>query len=455
MNLSAAPATATPSMVNWIDDRPLSVESTIKVLPLHHMTMKSSALVMDVVRCFEENQIVPGIILMDGDRLVGMLSRRRFLERMSRPYSIELFLKRPINVLYSFTKIPLTTVPVGTLITQAARHAIKRSSVLLYEPVIVRLEEERPTYALVDFPQLLLAHARIQQLTSRLLDESNHAQRVQTEKMVSLGRMVSGVAHEIKNPVNSVHGNVEFLENYFNNLITLVQSYQDALGDRPPQILNLEEDLELEFILEDAPKIIKSIQLGSGRLTQIVTSLRNFSRIDDRCKQQVDIHDCIDGTLLILENQTKHEIQIIKDYEKLPNVACYSGQLSQVFMNLLSNAIDALLEKKAQHSSDDWQPTITVITRKVLDQVTDDEEVAQVSIKILDNGLGIPVEHQQKIFEDYFTTKPVGKGTGLGLAISYQVVVEKHGGALKLRSQVGEWTEFEVLLPLMEAQGED
>lgn len=435
------------TMTRPTDNQKLSLESTLKDLPMHHMTMNVSDLVVDVVRCFEENKVVPGIILMDGDRLAGMLSRRRFLERMSRPYSIELFLKRPITVIYSFTQIHLDVFTEDLLIVKAARQALKRSPELLYEPIIVQKSNlhHAPAYALIDVHQLLQAQSQIHKLTSRLLDESNYAQRVQTEKMVSLGRMVSGVAHEIKNPVNSVYGNVEFLGNYFNNLIKLVETYQNFLGDKPDELVELEEDLDLEFILEDAPKIIQSIQLGSERLTQIVTSLRNFSRVDDRRKQLIDIHDCINGTLLILENQTKYGIEVIRDYERIPDMACYSGQLSQVFMNLLANAIDVLRDKKEQLQDETWQPTITVRTQ----QLESPQGDRFVSIKIIDNGLGIPPENQQKIFDNYFTTKPVGKGTGLGLAISYQIVVEKHEGELKLRSQVGEWTEFEVVLPLV------
>ncbi|NEO87612.1 MAG: ATP-binding protein [Spirulina sp. SIO3F2] len=440
--LSLSPS---PSMTSQIDNKKLSPKSTLKDLPMHHVTMNVSDLVIDVVRCFEENKIVPGIILMDGDRLAGMLSRRRFLERMSRPYSIELFLKRPITVIYSFTKIHVDVFAEDLLIVKAARRSLKRPPELLYEPIVVQQVKGTSTYALIDVHELLQAQSRIHKLTSRLLDESNYAQRVQTEKMVSLGHMVSGVAHEIKNPVNSVYGNVDFLENYFNNLIELVNGYQAFIGNKPDKLLELEEELDLEFILEDAPKIIKSIQIGSERLTQIVTSLRNFSRVDDRSKQLINIHDCINGTLLILENRTKYDIEVIRDYEKLPDIACYSGQLSQVFMNLLANAIDVLLEKKAQLQDETWQPTITIKTQ----QIEDHQGERLISIKIIDNGLGIPPENQQKIFDNYFTTKPVGKGTGLGLAISYQIVAEKHEGELKLRSQVGKWTEFEVLLPLL------
>lgn len=417
---------------------------------MYHMAIDISTLAVDAVRCFEQNPALPGIVLLRDREFAGMISRRRFLEHMSRPYSIDLFLKRPILALYKFTQTHVDVFPQDALIVKAAGKSLKRSPELLYEPIVVECQAEsgETQFALIDIHQLLLAQSRIHKLTSKLLDESNYAQRVQTEKMVSLGRMVSGVAHEIKNPVNSVNGNVEFLTNYFDSLIELIKVYQAELGAKSERIAEIEEDLDLEFILEDTPQILKSVRLSSERLIEIVTSLRNFARVDDRSKQFINIHECIDGTLLILDNQIRHDVEVVRDYEELPDIACYSGQLSQVFMNLLSNAVDVLFEKREKLSNDpnaNWHPKITVQTRRI----EREEGQPWVSIKIIDNGLGIPPENQQKIFDNYFTTKPVGKGTGLGLAISYQIVVEKHQGELRLKSQVGEWTEFEVLIPFI------
>lgn len=425
-----------------IETKTLALDSTLGDLSLYQVEVAAHQLVMDVAKLFDQNPLFPGVVLRADSEFVGMISRRRFLERMSRPYALELFLKRPVRSLYEFTQVPGDIFNETTLIVEAARRSLERSPELLYEPILVHAEE-RGTYYLVDVHQLLLAQSRIHQLTSKLLDQTSYAERMQTEKMVSLGRMVAGVAHEIKNPVNSINGNVEFLTDYYTNLLELITYFEEEVKNPSQKIKDLKDEIDLEFILEDAPKILKSIQLGSERLVHIVTSLRNFSRIDDQKKQLINVHECVDGTLLILENKTKHDIVIQKDYDNLPEIACYSGQLSQVFMNLLANAIDALMEKKEQNPDLDWQPEIKIVSR-YLEQY---QAGQGISIKIIDNGPGIPLENQQKIFNDFFTTKPVGKGTGLGLAISYQVVVEKHQGELKLVSTVGEGTAFEVLLP--------
>jgi signal transduction histidine kinase len=431
------------SPLAWMNDRPLALDTTLQALSRHTAQIEADQLVIDVARVFEQNPLSPGVILLESGQLFGMISRRRFLERMSRPYALELFLKRPVRSLHHFTKGKLEIFPETTLIVEAARCSLERSPEFLYEPILVYSEDHQIHY-LVDVHQLLLAQSRIHQLTSQLLDETSYAERMQTEKMVSLGRMVAGVAHEIKNPVNSVHGNIQFLADYYNHLIELIQTLETKIPAADhDELAEIKDEIEYDFIIEDTPKIIKSIQLSSERLIQIVTSLRNFSRIDDQKQQLINLHDCLEGTLLILENQLKNSITVEKDYEYLPEVACYSGQISQVFMNLLANAIDTLMERKAQTNDPDWIPKIRIETR-YLEQYQTGQGV---SIKIIDNGLGIPPKNQQKIFDNFFTTKPVGKGKGLGLAISYQIVVKKHQGELKLRSQVNEGTEFEVLLP--------
>ncbi|MEA5472604.1 sensor histidine kinase, partial [Spirulina sp. 06S082] len=307
---------------------------------------------------------------------------------MSRPYALELFLQRSIKSLYEFIKVPCEIFSRETLIVEAARQSLERPPELLYEPIVVKFNER--DYRLLDVHHLLLAQAKIHHLTSRLLDESYYHQQIQTEKMVSLGQMVAGVAHEIRNPVNSVNGNITFLADYYNSLVELILKYQSEIEKKSNNIQAFEEEIDLEFILEDAPKIIKSMKIGSERLIQIVTSLRNFSRMDDRDRQLIDLHECIDGTLLILESRLKHDIKVVRNYDKLPEIACYSGQLSQVFMNLIANAIDVLMEKKEQEEKQDWQPQIKIVTKFV-------EEYGDrggISVKIIDNGLGIPLEIQ-------------------------------------------------------------
>ncbi|NEO25844.1 MAG: ATP-binding protein [Kamptonema sp. SIO4C4] len=431
------------SPFDFFEKKQLTPESQLNELELFDFQVEDSTIVVEVAQVLDKNPILPGVILVHNQEFTGMISRRRFLERMSRPYALELFLKRPVKSLYDFTKANLEVFPEEMTIVEATRWVLKRPPEFLYEPIIIQLQSG--AYRIADIHHLFLAQSHIHQVTSQLLDESTYAQRVQTEKMVSLGRMVAGVAHEIRNPVNSVNGNVDFLTDYYENLIELLEVYQEEMGEKPPRIKDLEDELDFEFILEDCPKVLKSVKFGAERLIQIVTSLRNFSRMDDREKQSIDLHECIDGTLLILENRLKHGIKVVKDYHDLPPCNCYSGQLSQVFMNLIANAIDTLTERQEQEKPTDWQPTITITTNLL-------QQEQKISIKIADNGLGIPQEIQEKIFENFFTTKPVGKGTGLGLAISYQVVTEKHDGELKMKSDVGDWTEFEILLPWEESE---
>ncbi|MGD2184150.1 ATP-binding protein [Lusitaniella coriacea] len=429
-------------------DRPwsptyLNLQSTIQDLFLYDFQVEIDRLGEEVAKQFQSNPTIPGVILSKNGQLKGMLSRRRFWEHMSRPYSLDLFYKRPLASLYVFTKTDILILKGETPIFEAARQALQRSPQLLYDPIIVELNSG--AYRLIDIHQLLIAQSKIHELTHQLLEEKTYANRVQTEKMASLGRMMAGVAHEIRNPVNSVNGNLSFLGDYYKKLIELLLIYEEEIGQKPDRIVEFEEEIELDFILEDTPSILQSLQVSAESLIQIVASLRNFSRMDSRKQQIVDIRECIDSTLLILKNRIKNSVETIKNYQEIPPIHCYSGQLSQVLMNLLANAIDTLMERKEKEKN--FKPQIEIST-----QVIENYNGARgISIKILDNGMGIPPEIQERIFEDFFTTKPIGKGTGLGLAISYQIVTQKHNGQLNLRSEVGVGTEFEIVLPMENA----
>jgi signal transduction histidine kinase len=272
-------------------------------------------------------------------------------------------------------------------------------------------------------------------------------QLIQTEKMSSLGQMVAGVAHEINNPVNFIHGNLVYLRQYTEDLLELIELYKKDESKTSVEILHKIEDIELDFIKKDLNKLLNSMQVGSNRIREIVQSLRTFSRLDESELKLVDIHSGIDSTLMLLKNRLKKtsehpEIQLIKTYENLPLVYCYPSQINQVFMNILNNAIDALSDHPDGNlPTKTHSPYLIKINTKV-------KKNNWVAIHISDNGSGISEAIQTKIFDPFFTTKPVGKGTGLGLAISYQIIVKKHGGKLECHSQPGKGTEFIIEIPV-------
>ena len=260
---------------------------------------------------------------------------------------------------------------------------------------------------------------------------------VQSEKMSSLGQMVAGIAHEINNPVNFISANLPHTTKYTKDLLDLVSLYKQTFPEVTPEIADFSESIELEFIEEDLPHMLNSMKIGTERIRSIVLSLRNFSRLDESDKKMADIHEGMENTLLLLSNRIKNGVYIVKKYGKVPSVECYPSQLNQVFMNLLSNAIDALNE------IDRLDKIITISTGVVREN---GDKVLKVAIA--DNGPGIPDSIQDQIFNPFFTTKPVGKGTGLGLAISYKIVVDGHGGSIKISQPPGGGTEFLIKIPI-------
>jgi two-component system, NtrC family, sensor kinase len=281
---------------------------------------------------------------------------------------------------------------------------------------------------------------------------------IQEEKMASLGQLVAGVAHEINNPVNFIQGNLSPVQQYVEDLLELVNCYETYSPSTAPQITELMEEIDLEFIKRDLPNLVRSMRVGTSRISEIVQALRIFSRLDEAERKAVNIHDGLDSTLMILGNRlkgnsTRINIEVIKAYGDLPNFNCYAGRLNQVFMNLLANAIDAIDESFVKVSN---RPEVSnspdVSNRKVPQiqiQTTIDTASQTVTISIRDNANGIPPEVQNRIFDQFFTTKAVGKGTGLGLAISQEIIFQKHGGKLTCQSIVGEGTEFKILLPII------
>ncbi|MDZ8082117.1 MAG: ATP-binding protein [Nostoc sp. DcaGUA01] len=329
----------------------------------------------------------------------------------------------------------------------ASQTAIAIEKALLYE---------QSTQAAIE------AKAQTQKLQQALQDlQLAQTKLIQSEKMSSLGQLIAGVAHEINNPVNFICGNLKYVAEYAKDLLHLLQDYQKFLPVAPPDLQSELDNIDLEFIMQDLPKLLDSMKLGSDRIVEIVQSLKNFSRHDEAQIKAVNIHDGIDGTLMILRHRLKASahrpaIEIVKEYAKLPLIECYPGQLNQVFMNILANAIDALeeamgngewrkheselthnLQITTQHSP---TPQITIRTQAL--------DNGWVVIRIADNGPGMKESLIQRIYDPFFTTKEIGKGTGLGMAISRQIVVDRHGGILKCRSQLGEGTEFWIQIPM-------
>ena len=283
---------------------------------------------------------------------------------------------------------------------------------------------------------------------TRALEElqKTQIQLIHSEKMSALGQLIAGIAHEINNPINFIHGNLPHARAYTQELLELLELHDLAMENTPPEIQERMQQANIPFLQEDLAKVFSSMQVGIDRILGIVRSLRHFSRLDEAELKDIDIHEGIDSTLMILssrlrETSERPAIKIHRDYNDLPPIECYASQLNQVFMNLLINAIDAIEEKHPSAFSRENPPQIFIHT-----EANWDEETVIASIR--DNGAGIPAKLANTIFNPFMTTKPVGQGTGLGLSISYQIIVEKHGGQLSYRSEIGQGSEFFIVLPI-------
>ncbi|MBD2498321.1 ATP-binding protein [Nostoc sp. FACHB-280] len=284
-------------------------------------------------------------------------------------------------------------------------------------------------------------------LKHTLIKLQSALEAVQTEKMSGLGQLVAGIAHEINNPITFIHGNLSYASGYYNDLLNLIQLYQQEYPHPSPKIQKATADIELDFLQEDIKKLLYSMQIGAERIAEIVNSLRNFSRLDEAQFKVVDIHQGLEATLMILQSRLNPSaefsgIEVIKEYGELPLVYCSPGQINQVFMNILNNAIDALQEAEKLRSPELRQNhpnRIWIHTEKLNN--------CYIAIRIKDNGNGIPSQIHHQIFNPFFTTKPVGQGTGLGLSISYQII-EGHRGRINMMSDPTWGTEFSIELPI-------
>ncbi|WP_341528711.1 ATP-binding protein [Nostoc sp. UHCC 0302] len=450
---------ATKSMEN-ANDLSLQLDSTLKELPVWEVEVEIHLPGNTLISLFEHEHLLPGIILTKNQDFVGMISRQRFFEQMSRPYSFELFSRRPIESLFSFIQSEVFVCSEDMLIVEATQVALQRSPQLVYEPILVKTKSKK--YGIVNFHQLLLANSQVHTLTliklqdvkkqSRITKagfrdlQHNYTRLLQNEKMAALGQLVAGIAHEVNNPISFIAGNLVHAMDYSHELLNLISLYQKYYPNPVTDIESAIAKNELEFIISDLPNLLNSMGSGCDRIKQIVSSLRNFSRLDESERKSVDIHEGIDNTLLFLQSRLKNQIKVIKDYATLPLVDCYAGLLNQAFMNILANAIDALEEPVVNGTvTQNKRLTTDVPTVNIRTELTQDR---QVIIRIVDNGPGISEDTKKRLFDPFFTTKPVGKGTGLGLSICYQIIVEKHGGQIHCVSTPGQGAEFIIKIPL-------
>lgn len=335
---------------------------------------------------------------------------------------------------------------------------------LQYEEVLARIdvhlrlqqEIKERTAAENALKQMALElEQRVQERTAALSQSLTQLQQaqiqlVQSEKLSMLGALLAGVAHEINNPVAFINTNLIYLESYINNLVHHLQAYKQEYPHPTPKIQEEAEVIELDYLLEDLPQLISSMKDGADRLSSLSNSLRSFSRSDPKSQIEFNIHEGLDSTLVIFKHRFKANakrpaIEIIKEYGELPKLMCYPGQLNQVFMNLIANAIDALEESNKGHTFDEIQKR----PNKILIRTEVNYKNTHAFVYIKDNGSGMNEEVKKQIFDYLFTTKPVGAGTGIGLSISRQIIEEKHQGTIKCISAPGEGACFIIELPLI------
>lgn len=444
----------------------LHLESVLQDLSLHHFVMDPQSTGLHLAQVFEEHLDLPGAILMEQDKLIGMISRYQFLELLIRPHGM-VFLQEPLYVLYSYLWREVLLLAGDVPILTASRRALRRLPNFRHDPISVRLGDG--SYGILDVQELHLAYWQLRGIETQVRYERTQAQMIQSEKMASLGRLVDGVAHEILDPVSFIWGNLSHVLNYSQDLLRLIAAYEDHIPHPPSAVANLKADLELEYLRQDLPRTIASIQTGAERLSKLASSLQNFCHIDEVYPKPVDLHEALDSILLLLKSRLSSEIQVTCTYGALPPVPCYPGQLNQVFMNLLSYGVDALLNQAVSqqlhldvHSHTDPQtleqekPTISLSTDVCTLESDGSDMNRWVQVRIAHNGDALTPEQQQEITDSFTIKKRTEKETSL--AMSYQIITARHGGKFTVETgmipptsplDVPRGTAFVIWLPLI------
>jgi signal transduction histidine kinase len=406
------------------------------------LTIPRADLMAEVDRSTQQTLVICALALL-GSILLGIVTTKA----ISRPVRRLADAAERFSVTHNRESLPQSPILELNALSESFDHMGQQLQVSFAALASAKAELEQTNLQLED-----RVRDRTHELT-QAMDElkSAEAQLIQTEKMSSLGQMLAGIAHEINNPTAFVYGNLDYIQEYMHGLLTLLDMYQKRYPDPSPDISAYRDELDLDFLLADLPRVVGSMREGTERIRNIVQNLRNFSRIDGLEMQLANLNEAIESTLMILDHRLKGNgsrppIQIVKNYSTAMITECYPGLMGQVFVNLLSNAVDALDEAVVAGRCD--RPEIVITTEVNLSE-------RSMTIRVRDNGPGIPAHVRQRMFDPFFTTKPVGKGTGLGLAISYQIITEKHRGQLLCNSDPAWGTEFVVMIPLQSGMSAD
>jgi signal transduction histidine kinase len=466
-------------------DRPIAARSIhpgsqLKDLPLHHFTID---LAVDDSQCFtgaalaaafQTSPQVPAVVLVEGDshsgrfhqRLLGVIVRSVFFEMMLDGNGFPSpFLQQPLRAFLQYLCTPVLKLAGEMTILVSAQRALRRVSKSLGEPILVELEPGK--YSLLDFHTLNIAYWQIRGIETQIAYERMQLQMIRNDKMASLGRLVNGVSHEILDPVSFIWGNLSHLSNYMKDVMQVLDRYELELPEPSEAMMTLRSDLEIEYLREDIPKTLQSIKTGADRLTKLASSLQNFCHIDEVYPKATDMHDCLDSVLLLLKSHLKGEIMVEKSYGPLPTVPCFVGQVTQVFLNILSYLVRQVLAQSVMdrvledlplpYGEQDLGGSATVKPQLyVMTEVCsiDISGMRWASIRLGCNGEPISILEQQQLMQDFTHDNPLTRESSLVMA--YRVVTIRHQGVMKIRSannpidhlNPGVSTEFEVLIPI-------
>jgi signal transduction histidine kinase len=442
--------------------KPLQPESILLDLPLYEFQWSIDQAASELADVFDRMPTLPGILLHDDGELVGMISRSRFADYLLRPHGANLFLAQPIRVIHSYARTQNLILTADTPILAAAQQALRRSPELIGEPVIVKLPGD--TYRLLDFHELNIAAWQLRGIETQVWYEKTHLEMLRHNRMASLGRLVDGVSHEILDPVSFIWGNLSHLTNYVRDLLGLIALYEAEVPEVPLALAEYRAEIEVEYLREDIPRTLDSLRTGSNRLSKLATSLQNFCHIDEVYPKAANVHECLDGVLLLLKSRLNNEIAIVKDYGHLPPIPCFIGQISQVFMNILTQAMNSLLYYVAnsecaaefaipgqRKQNPAFQPRIRIQTEACS---IDGSGNRWIAVRISHNAPSMPVELRRQIESGFADVKPLTQETEL--TNSYRIITDRHRGRFRVICApsldqplaAGLTTEFEILLPL-------